>query len=208
MVSPMLQQSKSTRESEPGSQATGQDHCQLPIANCQFDSAPIINWKLEIGNPLGAAIARALESVDDPEIPVINVVEMGIISAIRMKGDGVAIDMTPTFIGCPALDVIRENIRAAVSAVALAPVTVNVVLDPPWTSQRINETGREKLRAFGLAPPGERCQGDSVETLERTPCPYCNSTNTDLESLFGPTLCRSIHYCRSCQQSFEHFKDI
>jgi len=87
-------------------------------------------------------------------------------------------------------------------------VTVNVVFDPSWTSDRISASGREKLKAFGLAPPGERCSGGSVQTLERTPCPYCNSLDTDLESLFGPTLCRSIHYCRSCLQSFEHFKAV
>ena len=161
-----------------------------------------------IDNSSIAAIWCALEAVVDPEIPVINVVEMGMIAGVRVKGDCVVIDMTPTFVGCPALDVIRENIRIAVSAVTPAHVAVNVVFDPPWTSDRISASGREKLKAFGLAPPGERCSGGSVQTLERTPCPYCNSLDTDLESLFGPTLCRSIHYCRSCLQSFEHFKAV
>lgn len=155
-----------------------------------------------------SAVWKALESVTDPEIPVVNVVEMGIIAGVRLEGDEVVIDMTPTFVGCPALDVIRENIRTAVSAVTPAQVRVNVVFDPPWTSERISEKGRQKLKAFGLAPPsGQRSVG-AMPTLERTPCPYCDSVDTDLESIFGPTLCRSIHYCRSCLQSFEHFKAV
>jgi len=180
----------------------------LPIADWQLEVNLIGNWKSEIGNFGHSAILRALESVTDPEIPVVSVVEMGMIAGVHVKGDCVVIDMTPTFVGCPALDVIRENIRAAVSAVTPAHVTVNVVFDPPWTSDRISASGREKLKAFGLAPPDERCSGGSVQTLERTSCPYCNSLDTDLESLFGPTLCRSIHYCRNCLQSFEHFKAV
>jgi len=204
----MPQLFKNTTQSEPRAQATGLGDCLLPIADCQLHLTQIGNWKLEIGNPLVAAIWRALESVLDPEIPVVNVVEMGMIADVRMEGDGVVIDMTPTFVGCPALDVIRENIRIAVSAVTPAHVTVNVVFDPPWTSDRISETGRQKLKAFGLAPPtGQRSVG-AMPTLERTPCPYCDSKETDLESIFGPTLCRSIHYCQSCLQSFEHFKAV
>ncbi|MFH1108966.1 MAG: 1,2-phenylacetyl-CoA epoxidase subunit PaaD [Planctomycetota bacterium] len=155
-----------------------------------------------------AAIWCVLEAVVDAEILVINVVEMGMIAGVDVKGDCVAIDVTPAFVGCPALDVIRENIRTAVSAVTPAHVTVNVVVDPSWTSDRISANGRESLKAFGLAPPGQCCSGGSVQTLERTPCPYCNSLDTDLESVFGPPLCRSIHYRRSCLQAFEHFKAV
>jgi len=183
-------------------------NCQLPISDCRFDMEVIGNWHSAIGNPLFAAIVRALESVTDPEIPVVNVIEMGIIAGVHVEADSVVIDMTPTFVGCPALDVIRENIRTVVSAVTPAQVRVNVVYDPPWTSERISENGRQKLKAFGLAPPGDRCSGGSVPTLERIPCPYCNSLETNLESIFGPTLCRSIHYCRTCLQSFEHFKAV
>ncbi len=168
----------------------------------------IDNRQSQIDNSQLGAIGRALESVTDPEIPVVNVIEMGIIADVRLEGEEVVIDMTPTFVGCPALDVIRENIRAAVSAVTPTHVTVNVVFDPPWTSERISETGRQKLKAFGLAPPGDHCSGGSIPALEQTPCPFCDSRETDLESIFGPTLCRSIHYCRSCSQSFEHFKAV
>ena len=87
-------------------------------------------------------------------------------------------------------------------------VCVNVVYHPPWTSDRITDEGRRKLKEFGLAPPGARCGGGASPDLEQAPCPYCDSTETDLESVFGPTLCRSIHYCRNCLQPFEHFKAV
>lgn len=185
-------------------------HCRISNVECRMSESipPFDNRKSTIDNPQLAAIEQALESVTDPEIPVVNVVEMGMIADVRLDAESVVIDMTPTFVGCPALAVIRENIRAAVAAVTPVHVTVNVVFDPPWTSDRISETGRQKLKAFGLSPPGKCCSGDSVQSLEHIPCPYCDSNNTDMESLFGPTLCRSIHYCRSCLQSFEHFKVV
>ena len=157
-------------------------------------------------------IWHALESVTDPEIPVINVVEMGIIADVRINDAGVTVDMTPTFVGCPALDVIRQDIRRAVSDLGEPDVTVNVVFDPPWTTDRIQPSGLVKLKAFGLAPPVRSCGAcpaeSSMPDLEKIPCPFCDSANTELESMFGPTLCRSIHYCRNCLQSFEHFKAV
>ncbi len=154
------------------------------------------------------AIRRALEAVTDPEIPVINVLEMGMIAGVRIEQNRVVIDMTPTFAGCPALDMIRENIRTAVTGLGETDVTVNVVYDPPWTTDRISDEGRRKLKEFGLAPPGKRCSATETPDLEKIACPHCDSTNTELESIFGPTLCRSIHYCRHCLQSFEHFKVV
>lgn len=154
-------------------------------------------------------IRRALETVNDPEIPVINVVDMGMIADVRCDGDVAVVDMTPTFAGCPALDVIREDIRQAVTKAGEAKVTVNVVFEPPWTTERISEAGKAKLKAFGLAPPVKACGGaTSAPSLEQIPCPRCSSTNTQLESIFGPTLCRSIHYCDDCRESFEHFKAV
>jgi ring-1,2-phenylacetyl-CoA epoxidase subunit PaaD len=187
----------------------GLDDCQLPHASCQLNGAEIGNRKLEIGHPRIAAIWRALETVTDPEIPVISVVDMGIIADVRVEDRRVAVDMTPTFVGCPALDMIRENIASAVRAAGEVEVQVNVVFDPPWSSDRITEKGRRQLKAFGLAPP-VRASGAACVTpsLERVECPHCDSTNTDVESIFGPTLCRSIHYCRDCLQSFEHFKPV
>lgn len=153
-------------------------------------------------------IREAIASVSDPEIPVLSVVDLGVIAGVRCDGDAVNVDMTPTFVGCPALDVIRDDIRRAVEAVGEQHVTVNTVFDPPWTSDRITAEGRRILKDVGLAPPGPRCGELQTPDLERTPCPYCDSRDTELESLFGPTLCRSIHYCRGCLQSFEHFKTV
>jgi ring-1,2-phenylacetyl-CoA epoxidase subunit PaaD len=151
---------------------------------------------------------EALAGVPDPEIPPLSIVELGMIAGVRLDGDRVQIDMTPTFAGCPALDLIREDILRAVRTAGEPEVTVNVVFDPPWTTDRISEDGRRKLKAFGLAPPGRRCAGEHMPDIDVVPCPHCDSTETDLESIFGPTLCRSIHYCRSCLQSFEHFKAV
>ena len=151
---------------------------------------------------------RALEQVTDPEIPVITVVEMGMIADVRIGERGVEIDMTPTFAGCPALDVIRDGLRQAVLETGEPDVTVRVVFDPPWTTDRISEVGRKKLKAFGLAPPGARCTGGELPNLENAACPFCDSTDTELDTIFGPTLCRSTRYCKSCQQPFEHFKAV
>jgi ring-1,2-phenylacetyl-CoA epoxidase subunit PaaD len=182
--------------------------CQSPIADCQFGAGQIGNRKSEIGNQRLLSVWSALASVTDPEIPVISVVDMGIIADVRCAGDEVVVDMTPTFVGCPALDMIRDDIRSAVLAAGAATVSVNVVFDPPWTSDRMTAEGRRKLKEFGLAPP-EKCHaGGAVVMPTSARCPHCDSDQTDLESIFGPTLCRSIHYCRSCLQSFEQFKSI
>ncbi len=154
----------------------------------------------------------AVASVTDPEIPVLSVVELGIVPDVRVEADGnrthIEVDMCPTFAGCPALEVMAGNIRQAVEAAGFDDVKVNVVFDPPWTSDRISEEGLRKLKAFGLAPP-VRCGGEvKREMLEHVACPFCDSTNTTLESIFGPTLCRAIHYCNTCLQSFEQFKPV
>jgi ring-1,2-phenylacetyl-CoA epoxidase subunit PaaD len=161
-----------------------------------------------LDDPRAASIWKALESVTDPELPVLTVLDMGIIAAVRIDNDRVEIDVTPTFSGCPALAVIRDEIKNALQRAGETDITVNVVYDPPWTTDRLSEAGRQKLKQLGLAPPGKTCASTELPALEQTPCPYCDSTNTELESLFGPTLCRSIHYCHACRQSFEHFKTV
>lgn len=163
--------------------------------------------------PTETEIRAALSSVVDPEIPVVNILEMGILAAIRIDPSGVFVDLTPTFAACPAMDIIREEARRAVSTVYDGPVTTRITYDPPWTSDRLTPEGRRKLEAFGLAPPRTACPSTApgVDRTERpapVPCPFCRSTNTEMESLFGPTLCRAIHYCHACLQSFEHFKEV
>lgn len=152
---------------------------------------------------------EALANVSDPEIPVLSVLEMGMIPDVRFENETAVVEMSPTFAGCPALDLIRENIRHAVQAAGFEDVRVEVVFDPPWSSDRITPEGLRKLKDFGLAPPS-RCgtTGATIQALQQVACPYCNSMNTTLESIFGPTLCRAIHYCNSCQQSFEQFKPV
>lgn len=163
---------------------------------------PIDNQQSTIDN---STIWSALALVMDPEIPVLSVVDMGMIAGVCVEPSGVTVDLTPTFAGCPAIDLIRREIIEAVRNAGAATANVRVVYDPPWTSDRISAEGRAKLKEFGLAPPGAAC---SAGELEKIPCPHCDSKNTEMESLFGPTLCRSIHYCHDCLQSFEHFKPV
>ena len=139
---------------------------------------------------------------------MISVVDMGMIARVRIDDTGVVVDMTPTFAGCPALDVIKRDIEEKVLGAGESQVRVNIVFDPPWTTDRISEEGRRKLKEFGLAPPIPGSCGLGEGGLQRVLCPYCDSADTTLESIFGPTLCRSIHYCQSCLQSFEHFKEV
>jgi ring-1,2-phenylacetyl-CoA epoxidase subunit PaaD len=160
---------------------------------------------------------RALSEVHDPEIPPLPITDLGIVERVEVADEEVRVDLVPTFAGCPALDVIREEAEAAVRAAAPGrDVRVAFVLTSPWTSDRITPEGREALRRYGLTPPGEGGYRPPViplgELHRREPqgpgavCPYCGSTQTVLESSFGPTLCRSTHFCRACRNPFEAFK--
>jgi ring-1,2-phenylacetyl-CoA epoxidase subunit PaaD len=152
---------------------------------------------------------QALATVADPEIPVLSVVDMGMIVGVRCEAGRVVVDLTPTFAGCPALETISGNIAMALAREGLGEARVNLVYDPPWSSDRISEEGRRKLLEFGLAPPARDCGGAVDEAMiAAAACPYCGSSDTVLESIFGPTLCRAIHYCNACRQSFEQFKPV
>jgi ring-1,2-phenylacetyl-CoA epoxidase subunit PaaD len=153
---------------------------------------------------------EALAEIPDPEIPVLSLVDLGVIKDVRVDDERVRIEFTPTFMGCPALEPMKRAMEEKVSALGAEP-DVRVVLDDSWSSDRITAEGREKLRAAGFAPPSPRPAGklDLVQ-LQRGAfrCPYCGSTETRLENLFGPTPCRSIRYCDSCRQPFEQFKTL
>lgn len=151
---------------------------------------------------------EALAEVKDPEIPVVSLVEMGIVRQVSIDGDAVTITMTPTFSGCPALEVMQRDVRQAVAALGVADVAVEMALSPPWTSDWITPEGRAKLKSFGLTPPPPHEGRLAVTFFEPAACPYCDSHNTTLKNSFGPTLCRSIHYCNDCQQPFEQFKPL
>ena len=154
-------------------------------------------------------ILQALQEVKDPEIPVVSVVEMGIVRDVLVTEKGVTVKMTPTFSGCPALEVMRRDIEARVKQMGIEDVTVETVLYPPWTSDWITGEAREKLRQFGLAPPPHH-GGNliAVASLDVAQCPRCGSKNTVIKNSFGPTLCRMIWYCNDCQDPFEQFKPL
>jgi ring-1,2-phenylacetyl-CoA epoxidase subunit PaaD len=158
-----------------------------------------------------AEVWEALAEIPDPEIPVVSLVDLGVIRAVDIRDEGVRIEFTPTFLGCPALEVMRDAMAERVRALGAEP-EVQVVLDDSWSTDRITPAGREKLRASGFAPPAPRSAGTAT-TLVRLDsslfrCPYCGSTDTKLENIFGPTPCRSVRYCNGCRQPFEQFKTI
>ncbi|MFQ5461613.1 MAG: 1,2-phenylacetyl-CoA epoxidase subunit PaaD [Phycisphaerae bacterium] len=154
------------------------------------------------------AIRHALETVSDPEIPPLSIVDLGMVTDVHVAPGKAVVSITPTFAGCPALDMIKQAIVDAVTEAGEPAVEVRLVFDPPWTTNRLTENGRKILKEFGIAPPGKRCSEAEYPNVDKTPCPFCDSSNTEVESIFGPTLCRSIHYCHDCLQSFEHFKPV
>jgi ring-1,2-phenylacetyl-CoA epoxidase subunit PaaD len=160
---------------------------------------------------LERAVWAALAAVHDPEIPPCSITDLGIVDRIHVSDDSVEVDLLPTFAGCPALDVIRQDAEAAVRTAAGARTTkVRFVYSPPWTSDRITTEGRAALQEYGITPPGSGGAFIPLAALVRTEgsvtCPFCGSDLTVLESAFGPTLCRSTHFCRSCRNPFEAFK--
>jgi ring-1,2-phenylacetyl-CoA epoxidase subunit PaaD len=153
---------------------------------------------------------EALAEIPDPEIPVISLVDLGIVRDVEVENGTVRVDFTPTFLGCPALEVMRDAIAERIRSLGAEP-EINVRPDDSWSSDRITPQGREKLRASGFAPPTPReASAPTLVQLQSNAfrCPYCGSTDTRLENIFGPTPCRSLRYCTSCRQPFEQFKTI
>ena len=151
----------------------------------------------------------ALAEIPDPEIPVISLVDLGVVKDVAVDGDRVHVEFTPTFLGCPALEVMRDAMARQIESLG-AEAEVEVVLDDSWSTDKITPEGREKLREAGFAPPAPRTAEplQLVQLQKGFRCPYCGSTDTRLDNIFGPTPCRSIRYCESCRQPFEQFKTI
>lgn len=149
-----------------------------------------------------------LEEVKDPEIPVLSLVDLGVITAVNIDGEKVSIEMTPTFVGCPALDMMRQDIVDVLQKHGVNEVQITVSYHEPWSSDKISEKGKLALKKFGLAPPPSGKIFTDLELLEHASCPRCNNSNTEMKNLFGPTLCRSIHYCFDCKEAFEQFKPL
>lgn len=161
-----------------------------------------------------ARVWSELAAIADPEIPAISLVELGVIGSVTVDDRRVEVELLPTFIGCPAVGVMKEQIAERIGALRLADeVEVRISFDPPWTSERITPEGRERLKLSGFAPPpaGPAPVGGSLQeltVLAVAECPYCGSRNTSLDNPFGPTLCRAIYHCSDCRQPFEQFKRV
>jgi len=161
--------------------------------------------------PSREELFEILDTVKDPEVPVLSVVELGIIRDAVAIDTGVVVTITPTYSGCPAMHEIESEIRRALAAEALGPVEIRTVYSPSWTTDWISQTAREKLEAYGIAPPGPASSTELIPLRRRAAtirCPYCKSLETGQRSVFGSTACKSIWYCNACRQPFEEFKAI
>jgi ring-1,2-phenylacetyl-CoA epoxidase subunit PaaD len=155
-----------------------------------------------------ADVYQYLEEVKDPEIPVLSIVDLGVITSITIDQQSVVVEMTPTFTGCPAIDVMRSEIIDVLKKRGVEEVKVNITFRVPWTSDRISEKGRTALRRFGLAPPPAVQLIEDLNMIDHAICPRCNGDDTELRTPFGSTLCRSIYFCHACRESFEQFKPL
>ena len=153
-------------------------------------------------------ILEALQDVMDPEIPVLSVVDLGIIEEVVIEDEGITVKMIPTFTACPAIRIMQEQIREKVLSLGFEHVKVIVDNSVAWNSDRMSDRGKKKLEKFGLGIPNRHGGEFSLEEIEHSKCPHCGSSDTTLNSLFGSTLCRSIHFCFDCKQSFERFKPL
>jgi ring-1,2-phenylacetyl-CoA epoxidase subunit PaaD len=149
-----------------------------------------------------------LNEIRDPEIPIVSIVDLGMVRSIYIEGQDVYVSFAPTFVGCPALDVIQSEIKGRLSQSGANKVEITLCYSPPWSSNWISPSAREKLREFGLAPP-PYLSGD-IELALSAPviCPHCSSDNTIMTNDYGSTLCRAIYVCKNCSQPFEQFKPI
>lgn len=155
---------------------------------------------------LEARIRALLATIDDPEMPI-SIVDLGIVERVEVHGGTARIVVTPTFTGCPALQMIDDQIVQAVGALPdVDEVVIEHVFDPPWRADRISEAGRDRLREHGVTVPAPQFVQMRIHTKEAVACPFCESEQTRLDSPFGPTRCRMIYYCTSCRNTFEHLK--
>lgn len=160
------------------------------------------------------ALLEVLRGVLDPEVPALDIVELGIVRKVELSPEGVvAVEVTPTYSGCPAMRTIEEEIVAALRASGYNRVELRTVFSPAWTTDWMSDTAKAKLKAYGIAPPGHTVAEPALVPLmssvrHATACPYCGSSNTERRSEFGSTACKAIHFCAACRQPFEEFKAI
>lgn len=160
-------------------------------------------------SPLIQRVRSILETVPDPEVPVLSVLDLGIVRGIEVHDAHIEITVTPTYSGCPAIDAMKINIRMALLKEGYKDVTIKQVLSPAWTTDWISEAGKQKLKAFGIAPPNPRqsvCTPEHFQQEEAVQCPLCNSYNTRMVSQFGSTACKALYQCNECKEPFDYFK--
>ncbi|MGB1003142.1 MAG: 1,2-phenylacetyl-CoA epoxidase subunit PaaD [Salibacteraceae bacterium] len=153
---------------------------------------------------------EVLNLIPDPEIPVISIVELGVVRNLKIIGDAIQIQITPTYTGCPATNVFEQDIRSKMTEVGFKEVEISFQYSPAWTTDWLGTEAREKLRKFGIAPPEGSTTDKSFLLGERpiVKCPQCKSSNTEMCSQFGSTACKSLYKCKDCLEPFDYFKCI
>ncbi len=152
---------------------------------------------------------KTLNEIPDPEVPVISIVELGVVRGILIQEDKVVITMTPTYSGCPALKAMEEQIIAKLTAEGVDKIEIKLIYKPAWTTDWLSEETKQRLKDYGIAPPPKLTASHILPMLKDkslVQCPFCNSLETKLTSQFGSTACKSLHFCNHCHQPFEHFK--
>ena len=158
-------------------------------------------------------VLEVLRGIPDPEVPALDIVELGIVRRVELSADGmVTVEVTPTYSGCPAMGMIEEEIVAALRANGYERVELRTVYSPAWTTDWLSDSAKAKLKAYGIAAPehvlAEQALVPLMSSVRRVPCPFCGSSNTERKSEFGSTACKAIHFCAECRQPFEEFKAI
>jgi ring-1,2-phenylacetyl-CoA epoxidase subunit PaaD len=148
-------------------------------------------------------IWQILETVCDPEVPVLSILDLGIVRSLKINGEDIEVIITPTYTGCPAMDMIAINIKLALIEHGYKKIKITSVLSPAWTTNWMSEEGKRKLKEYGIAPPYSRSDETADFVIE---CPQCNSTNTKLISQFGSTACKALYQCNDCKEPFDYFK--
>ncbi len=159
--------------------------------------------------PVKAHILKLLTEVMDPEVPVLSVIDLGIIRDVHIKNDGVEVVITPTYSGCPAMETIRSDIEKQLKQHGIEHIRISTILSPAWTTDWMSESGKDKLKAYGIAPPTARqhvCTPALFHEEEAIQCPLCHSFNTRMISRFGSTACKALYQCNECHEPFDYFK--
>ena len=154
-------------------------------------------------------IWSVLATVTDPEVPVLTILDLGIVRDVKINGNEIEIIITPTYTGCPAMDMIAANIRMELAAHGLQHVKITSVLSPAWTTDWMTEDGKEKLKQYGIAPPNPKqqfCKAELFSHNEAVQCPHCNAYHTHRVSEFGSTACKALYQCDECKEPFDYFK--